>query len=338
MDIYLVFNELSAVDGRSQPEATIYTARQWMADLVDVITTARRQGILALKCYRDFFETELVSEYTVQHWLRDSDVDRDQQRRIRSAGSAYTTLKPPARSEDLSSLPEAIQQAEARALAFTFRDGQNRDASGLGSAYLLDSIAVSLNCHAHWEQTEISLIIEQFDEEADEIFRETATIRHVSQMLHMDVHRGWSQERFTTSVSDGRYLLSKCDDWYPHLIFVDAVKRQIEEMNFGTPQLRQAVKKLFELQTYCADWIEGGFDKDRLPSKASPESASVGNDKRLRAMRTFTLSNGADVYCEWHLRLTPDAWRLHFSPDAEHRRIIVCYIGKKLPTKKYRTI
>ena len=338
MDIYLVFNELSAIDGCSHPDATLYTARQWMSDLGDVITAARRQGILALKTYNDFFETELASDYTIRDWLRDPEVDRELQRRIRSSGLAYPTLKPPFHSEALGHLPEDIQQAEGRALAFTFRDGQNREASGLGSAYLLESIAVSLNCHSYWEESEISLIIEHLDEETAEIYEETTTIRHASQMAHVDIHRDWSQERFTTSVSDGRYLLSKCESWYPDLIFIDAVRSQIETMNLGTPQLRQAIKKLFELQNYCIEWKEGGFDKDMLPSKASPESASVRKDKRLSAMRIFTMPNGDEAYCEWHLRLTPDAWRLHFYPDTSTRKIVVCYIGKKFPTSKYRTI
>ncbi len=90
MDIYLVFNKLSALgDHLTQTE---YEARAWMSDFENVITKARKAGLKALKAQDDFFDTVLVEGYRIRDWLRDRTVDPDQRRRIRSAGTA---LHPP---------------------------------------------------------------------------------------------------------------------------------------------------------------------------------------------------------------------------------------------------
>lgn len=334
MDIYLVFNELSAQDGCEQPDATPHLARQWMADLADVITVARRQGVLALKTYQNFFEIPLANNYAIRDWLQDREVDREQQRRIRSAGLAYPCLPPPFTPEDHAHLPDDIQEAETRSLEYEFTVEGGRTAGGLGSAYLLESIAVSLNTSGNWDQTEIAVSVSQMTDMGD-IEQNEQIVKHISQVSHIPLHQNWIQDRFTTSVSDGEYLLTKCPQWYPDLVFIAQAETQLREMTAGTPQLRQAVKRLFDLENYCQTWVDGGFDKDKLASKASPESNSVRDNPKFRDKRMFLFPDGRSEFCEWHVRLTPDNWRLHFFPDAEQRKITICYIGTKLPTHRY---
>jgi|GEM_PF-523664 len=319
MDIYLVFNELSA--SGEHVNQTEYEARVWMSEFEQVITAARKSGLIALKTPEDFFDTLLVKGYRIRDWLRDHSVDHEQQQRIRSAGTS------------LYHLPDDIAETEERRSAFEFRHG-GIPALGLGSAYLLESIAVSLNTGEQWQVTSIALDIEEFDEQIDEIVSRQESVPHVCQTDHLPIHRDWIQDRFTTSVDYGSYLLNKCTMWFPNLLFIDNAQVQIGAMKRGTPQLRQAVRKLFELENYCVNWREGGFNPQQLASKVSPESVSVRNNPQLRGLRTFVLPDQTEAFFEWHLRLTPNAWRLHFLPDAQKRMIFVGYIGEHLPTAK----
>ncbi len=333
MDIYLVFNELCLLRPRpTEPQANEFTAQDWMQKFGDVITHARRYGIKVLRVRRGFFEMVLVPSYTIRDWATDKRIDRELKRRIQSAATAYDELE--------YDIPEDIQDAETKKLGFDFKyDGAT--AEGLGFASLLESIAVSLDNEECWRQSEINVDIEEIVELEDDIkiVPSSRSIKHASHPNHLDIHRDWVQlERFATGVQNGIYVLSKTEDWFPNLIFLDSTKTQVEEMVAGTPQLRQVVNKLFELENYCREWTIGGFDKDRLASKATPESASVRSDSRLRSMRIFRLPNGNDEFFEWHLRLTPDEWRLFFLPDPATRKIYVGYIGRKLPTRKYRTV
>lgn len=320
MDIYLVFNELSA-QGEHQSQ-TEYEARTWMAEFAHVITASRKLGLKALKVKADFFETQLVKGYHIRAWLRDRNVDREQQRRIRSVGTA------------LWPLPDDIAQAEAEQMAFEFKH-QGHPAFGLGSAYLLESVAISLNTAPNWQLPTILLNIEEFDAESDSLISRQEPVRHVSQITHLTHHQTWLQDRFSTSVADGRYLLEKCTAWFPNLHFIENAQKQIEAMDRGTPQLRQVVIKLFELQNYCANWTEGGFDKEQLASKTSPESPTVRNNPTLRRQRTFLMPNNSEAFFEWHIRLTPNEWRLYFLPDPQKRIMYIGYIGQHLPTAKY---
>ncbi len=312
MDIFLIFNELSAQDGVNHPTATEYDAIQWMSDLAETVITASKEGI-ALRVYRDFINTEIIAGYTVDNWLAHlSKMDRDMRRKINSSITALGFLD-----------DEPLSEKD-----FYYHD---RSAKGLGNACLLDSIAISLRTQSQWEETSLPIRVVEMDDEGS-IFERVENINHVSLSIHLVQHQAWYQDRRTTSVTNGQDLLSKWGQWFPKLKLIQPAQSQIAEMNAGTPQLRQVVARLFEFQNYCETWESGGFDKSLLKNIA-PESQSTAMNPALRAERTFKLPNGEEGYFEWHVRLTPNHWRLHFLPDAKERMIYIGYVGKHLTLK-----
>lgn len=328
MDVYLVFNELCLLRPcAANAEVTIQMAQQRMEDFGNVITHARRSGVKSLRVKQGFFELPLTPKYTIRDWKNDSHVDRELRRRIQSAATALDEL-------------EEFRVAESKKLTFEF-EYEGQEAEGLGFSYLLESIAVSLNTEACWQESKITLEIEELvehdDDDVDVVVKQE-TVRHVSKADHFGCHRDWlQQERFATSVQDGHYLLSKIDEWFPNLVMIDHMKEQIDRMRAGTPQMRQLVIKLFELENYCCNWTQAAFDSKRLKSKVSPESQTVRDSKSMRGQRTFQLPDGHDQFFEWHLRLTPDAWRLYFLPDAAKHKMYIGYVGPKLQTAKHKT-
>jgi hypothetical protein len=118
------------------------------------------------------------------------------------------------------------------------------------------------------------------------------------------------------------------EDLFPNLVFCDDVYKQVQSLSSGNPILRQVTRRLFELEEFCKSWTHGGFDMDSLPCKASPESDS--RLKQLKKELTFKCPDGNERVFSWHVRMTPGAWRLHFSVELGLRKIIIGYIGPKI--------
>lgn len=320
MDLFLVFNELSVPSEPHNPADTIYQAREWMAGFVATLVAAHRHNVKHLRTHRQFAGIDLVPGYSVSQWMNDREVrDRDAQRIIRN---------------DATKLPylEDIPDVEDRIRLFDFKLNNNV-AHGCGAAYLLESIAISLACRDIWNIDQIDIDIEELDETTADIKEYSSPIRHVSCIDHVMTHAEWIQERLQSSVQNGSDLLKKASDWFPHIRFTDNAEAQINDMTSGTPQLRQVVIKLFVMNTHCSQWISGGFVADTLPN-VSRESSTVRDNPELRGKRTFKCKDGIERFFEWHARLTPDEWRLHFYPDGGNHTIIIGYVGPHLPTAK----
>ena len=132
------------------------------------------------------------------------------------------------------------------------------------------------------------------------------------------------------SINSGADLWERKERIFPSLIFCDNVRKQLHALNEGDPLLKQFVNKLFELEVYCKNWIDGPFDPNLLPFKVTTESTATleayGDDRKFRC------PDGEDRIFSWHARLTPHARRLHFFPSADTRQIIIGYIGPHLGT------
>lgn len=320
MDLFLVFNELSIPSEPHNPADTIYQAREWMTTFVDTLWEASRHRVKNLRTHRQFVELNLLSGYSLLQWLNDREVDQIARQYVKTKASKLPYL------EDLPDI-------EDRSRLFDFKINSNV-AHGCGAAYLLESIAISLPCRDMWNIDQLDIGIEELDETTADIKKYSSPIKHVSCADHVTTHAEWIQGRLQSGVQNGADLLKKASDWFSHIRFTDNAEEQINGMTSGTPQLRQVVIKLIAMEAYCSRWTSGGFVADVLLN-VSRESSPVRDNPKLRGQRTFKCKDGVERFFEWHARLTPDEWRLHFFPDEENHIILVGYVGPHLPTAKY---
>lgn len=319
MDLYLIFNRLSIA--QIPPETTRFDARQWMHRFVEILRATSRQG-LSLRSQHQLFDLALIEGYTIRQWLNDVEVDRESRQFFRSKVTKLPYL------DDLPETQERLPLFD-----FTF-EGQR--APDLGLAYLLESLAISLPTTPQWENVTLTIQMDELDADtADITHRDNIPVQHLSQPDHLLIHQSWIYERLTRAVRDGEYLWQHREAWFPHLGFSTKVEPQLREMTSGTPLLRQVAKRLFDLQSLSEQWTGGKpFPFDAL-SNASPESETVRNNPKLRRERLFVCPDGETRFFEWHLRLTPDAWRLYFLPDPTTHTVIIGYIGKHLSTADF---
>lgn len=314
MRVDLVLNELSY----RSPAVERHEAKQVMEKLIETMRAARRIGAeRALRCHEDLYSSRLAEDYSVADWLHDGTVDQVARLFFKDAATASPFLQGMEGSE-------AAQQVGASDFAF-----QGEPAMGLGVAFVLDGLSVSLLLDPAWDTPAVTLDMLVMDSDGG-IEEEVGSVRHAATPAHVRTHEPWIATQVRVAALKGRRLWAERQHLFPHLEFCAGTESVIEQLGTGTPMDTHVVRKLFELEDYCRNWQAGPFDPDLLPSRASPESQSTmqqyGRERRIVCpdgeYRDFT----------WHLRFTPGKGRIHFFPLDAQKKIIVGYIGEKLPT------
>jgi hypothetical protein len=312
MDLEMVFNELSA--RTLAPD--ISTARQWMSELISTMLAAQRCGLKGIRIQADFHVMVLAENYPLSRWRNDNEVNREERTFLRTLATK-TPL-----SVDIPDIKIKIK-VEDPGCELSL---QGIQAEGFKVSYYLETLAISLNSESLWNSSCIKLELIQIDENG-ELIEESVEVIHASQKNHVLEHANWIQKRQKTGVADGLELWNRRAELFSSLEFCPRVSQQIESLVDPT-MLRQVVRKLFEINELSQNWTEGALDLDNLPSKVSPES-----ERRLKKFNeelTIKCPDGKKLLFSLHVRMTPGAWRLHFSTELGPGKIIIGYIGIKI--------
>lgn len=180
MDVEMVFNELS-----EQPLASdVYAARRRMSVFIQTSLMAVRFGVSRiLRIEEDFLYMPLSPDYPLEKWRNDRQVDDEEKRYFKT----LVTKKPPLVD---------FRDTEIEEQYMLSRFSYNGDfTSGLGIAYLLDALALSLDSDPRWNKSRIEL---QTD-------KGRATVHHASCPGHVRENIDWIREQ-----------LEKDDPWLKH--------------------------------------------------------------------------------------------------------------------------
>lgn len=318
MDLEMVLNEASL----HTPAADISKARQLMSELITTVRTATSQGVKkVIRTQSDFQSTLLASDYPVARWRNDNEVDREARRFFRT----LTTKAPFLADVSDSKLEDTVNLSEFK--------HQGTPANGLGIAYLLETLALSLVSEQCWDCSRLKMELRRLDENG-EIIDEIVEIIHASRSKHVQEHVDWIKKRIRTGVNDGVELWNRREELFPNLELCDAVSKQLQNIRAGQLELQPIVKTLFELQNYCQNWKTGSFNLEGYALEESKESEATLN--KYSKERTFRCPDGKERLFERHIKLRFCNWRIHFFL-VKPGTVIIGYIGRHLPTVKYRT-
>jgi hypothetical protein len=323
MDLEMVLNELSF----QAPAPDIPTARKQMAILVNTIQAATKKGVKRiLRTHQNFNDIDLAASYPLSRWRNDPEVEREIVSFLRTIALKHPYL---ASINDLQIIDKGY-------LSEFFYNQEK--AEGLGIAFLLQSLAISLPSDTRWNSHHLVLTYERVDDNGELIVDEVE-VNHASSREHVSQLAKWFNERIhettQTKVHNGSDLWMYRDELFPHLQFCASVESQLQKILSGYAELHSIIKRLFEFEAYCKDWRDGSFDHQKLPSKITPES--VTTLEMYKKEHTFRCPGGEYYLFSWHARLTPGAWRIYFYPEETTRQIIIGHIGHKLANKLYPT-
>ncbi|MBD2482757.1 hypothetical protein [Planktothrix sp. FACHB-1365] len=312
MNLEMVLNELS-LKNRAD---SIQEAQEWILNLVNTALLAidisgMTKGVL--RADQNSYTSLIADNYSILNWCADKSVDPT--KRVFLLSSIKIPFEAEINNPDI--------QSKQLSSEFFYEEESSK---GLGWAFLLDTLAVSLPSDGRWKNSHLKLVVEELDD-SDNLISTTVDVIHASQISHVIGHTTWLQKRLELSVSSSEELWERKDELFPHLKFCDHVEQQIKTLLVGDPMFKQVKKKLFELEEAANNWKEGFFDYDNLPSKASPESESRLN--KFEKELTFRCPDHTKKTFTLHLRMTPGDWRLYFFPS-KLGQILIGYIGRKI--------
>lgn len=319
MTAELVFNELSV----SRAPA-VDTARQSMLDLVRTCFLAQIAGASRVLLVPEGAVTsEIGPDYSVWNWLNDPLVDLDWRRKFLS----MATHGP---------FTEKILSAEAmERLAISEYAMDDRTALGLGAAHVLEGLAVSIDGDGLWRDPNLRIGMVALTDDGDLVENEVE-VRNAATPDHVEGHKSWlsAQKQAEIGSGGGVELWRRRGELYPALEFCPRVEDQLSGLSPRDPHLKQAMRKLAQINEIFSGWAEGPFDRRKIPD-CDPESRPTL--RQFRAEHSFRCADGRELLFSWHVPLTPGAWRLFFKPDKDTRKAIIGHIGPKLPNVSYVT-
>ncbi|MDE5777080.1 MAG: hypothetical protein K2I10_01010 [Lachnospiraceae bacterium] len=268
--------------------------------------------------YADSMMVEpLTEDYTIHDWLKDANVpkkEKDFWRRLINSGAGLH------KSDFLQS--EVILNID------------NNPVSSIGclAAYESNSYVISFSSREIWKANKIEgKYITLQGEDLDIYITNVSDISHVNKM-----HK---EEKMRTKlhISSGKELWEKRRELFPHLVFCDSVRKQLDEARVSL-QIQSIMKRIQILEDYF-EIYDGNFQKEKVGYGCRYESESVQNDEYLKNLRKFKTPYGKEEYFYWHISFPGNyPGRIHFIPDEKQMVGIIGYIGKHLPTKKHSTI
>ena len=318
----LVFNELSAV----MIASSRHEGREWMDGLMRATATLAGDEAVEIITVGDrgLFDMMLSDGYTLSDWLGDREADRDQKRFFRRITTKIGL------DEDMD---QAVMDRFYLSEFFledhieTARRGP--EARGLGLAFLLDSVALSLPSEEHWRSIRVRL--RHLWLEADGSERERSVdVLNMSRAGHGESVAGELLRREQTELRANPLILAdRMRDCFPHLSF----GQDADEQMFGLPAdiLRLVIAKLTVLDGAARDWRRGTTGVPALPkvhAESEPTMQQFGHLRRFR---------GADGRIEVFVlhAMVGSRHRIHFRLMEQEKSLEIGYVGVHLPTKKF---
>jgi hypothetical protein len=311
MSLEVVLNELSF----NSLAPDINTARDRVSNLIETIILVQENAkSITPYTHYEFHSTVLAPDYFLYSWLQDKAVDRDAQRFILTLANKPFT-------EDINTENyEFSHEGEA--------------AIGLGVAYLLDALSISLLSEEIWNCSCLSLDVTKIDEN-EELIEEKIELLHVSCSNHVIEHTDWIQNCIKIEIRDGIELWECQKDLFPYLEFCDVVQKQFHNIKRGQLELKLVKEALIQLDRCCQNWTTGFFSTEGYSLEVSGESKPT--IQKYSKERTFRCPDGQKRLFEQHIKLKVCNWRIHFFPKKPGEKIIIGYVGRHLPTENYPT-
>lgn len=291
-------------------------------DLVDAVAIVMngRPAELVSTGERVLWDAELATGYTVGHWFTSADRDRKMLLLRIAAKTGFP-------DEVGEALRERFYLSEFFVEDVAFED--RPDARGLGAAYLLDGIAVSLPSEQRWRVTAVPLHHVWLDARGVEKGRnvEVLNLFNRSQAKHV---RDTILEKAQGNLwGEPAALRSRKAEYFPHLRFGLDVDNHIAQLPTGI--VAAVVKKLMALDHACRTWR--GDARIKFPTLPGCRPESEPTMQQYGTHRVFRDPEGMNRAYEIHCAAA--SYRIHLRVVHDPRGLEIGYIGKHLPTKKY---
>lgn len=281
-----------------------------MNEFVDVLREARRWRDVALVTQTPLPTAELAQGYYYQQWAADNR-NRNQRQFIKGLRNRapFTDVLPQHGS------PGEIEYSYA-----------GESVEGIGTAHLMDGLAVSLPLSAAWSGSWLSIMVRRLVEtETGDLAVEEATepVRHSARREDLATHEKWGRATGLEAVHTPAQLWEQRTDFFPRLQFLDRVREDLERLELRWfIQVRGLLARLDESAWLWDPAVSTG--PVWQGAKVTPEH------EQRRRLCHFRDRDGVERCFDLHARFPPGPGRLHFRLVPEDNALRIAYIGTKL--------
>lgn len=302
---------------------TKYEARSLLENFVKTCIKAKNDLFLDTlridESVGSLFHILVTKDYPISKWVKDIEVDYDLRQKFYQIVSQSPLLK-----------KEEKNELDIFSLSVFKHDGI--EAEGLGVAYLLETLAVSLIDIGVWNNNILSISHDYFDED-ENIISENRNVVHSSKDQHVATHIEYFNDLRSS-------LLSKCSDiWlnkgelFPNLIFCGKTKKQLLN-GISSKYVFQIFDRLKALNEYTNSWKTGDFSivdfKRNYNVDCSGETDCTLNI--YGDQRRFSIQGIGSRIFDLHIKT--GNLRFHFFPESSTKKVYIGYIGPHLDTCK----
>ncbi|MEU0519196.1 hypothetical protein [Streptosporangium sp. NPDC006007] len=303
MPVFLCLNELSCTSNAHEREIN-----QAMAAFVELLRQCRRwRKDVSLISASPLATLDLAPGYPISQWMG-SPRNRDRWRFLRLMQN-----KAPF-SSVLSGTEGEVE----------YRLGESRT-DGIGTAHLIDGLAVSLPLEERWNREWILPRRSALEETEDGLLRlrvEEVAVRHASAIEHLTVHEKWAKATGLADIRTGQALWDSRADFFPRLRFLGRVEEDLRTLHHYW--LAPVKGLLLGLDASLNAWNTREFPEPDWHTRVTPESET------RRRLCGFTDLDGTTRVFDLHARMTPNDGRLHFRLCREDGTAVIAYIGRKI--------
>ncbi len=313
------FNELSLYNKAS----SIDSARLIIKTFVNSCIKAKNLGLGDLRLCEshvpNFYNITILADYSIGKWLKDNQVNQD----LRDKFKEIVTSSPLICSFEINEV-----NVYSRSEFNKYFENQTHVISGLGVAYIFDTLSISISTHHEWHKNSIEISHYYLNDQLEEVTN-NIIVKHFSSPQNLQTHIDWWEQHKIDSINNSSELWEKRKDIFPNLVFCGEVENQLKSI--GTSKLfNQIIDRLTVLNNYLENWNRGSFNYNEVNQKTnlriSPESTSTLN--KFGTLRKFNIPSKGKVIFDLHIK-TGDL-RFHFYPDNESKKVYIGYIGKHL--------
>ena len=293
-----------------------------MDGLVDAVGMVMNGCPAELVCIGEnvLWGAELAAGYTVQDWWASADRDR----KMLLLSIAVKTDFP---DELGAALRARFYLSEFFLGRVASRD--RMDARGLGAAFLLDGIAVSLPSEHQWKDIWIPLLHVWLGEGGAESGREVEVLNLSGCDQAEQVRESLLRRSQRGLVSEPAALVARKHECFPHLRFGRDVDDHIAKL--ATGMLAAVIHKLIVLDDASRRWRRDV--KTTSPNLPGCRPESDTTMQKYGDHRVFRDAEGIRRTYELHCAAGP--YRIHLRVVHEPRGLEIGYVGKHLPTMRY---
>ena len=280
----------------------------------EVLTKLRELGLEKIRMDKEFTQyPEILTNITFQQLIGQV-TDRDKKRRLLIfLKDGITVIESP--------LIMSNEQESEQLLENEYIYNSTPTIGALACSDIWNTMVISFYSDEEWNREKIILQKQTIlDEHEIDIY-----IRHASTVEHLNAHQDFFEELekdIKLGITQENFWERREDFFSNKIIFSKEVEKQIKNLD----------KTIFQQAIGILRDIENG-QKLITDYNHSGESQSVKNDNDLKKLRYFTIDN-EKVYFDNHIKSLPNANRIYFIE--ENNIIHIGYIGKHLPTKKFK--